>query len=356
MKRSLSRAAFTLMELLVVISIIGILVAIMVPTVFYYIDKGTETKAASELGQLATSVTNFKTKFGCFPPSKIKLCANRADYGTGSLDVESLYWIDKMWPRIGNFTNIAWNGNIPVSLPQVLEGNECLVFFLGGIPSFTAGSPGTYGCLGFATSPTNPASTTNTQDRIGPFYNFEPARLYSFSPSGFPSYLDPRSTPTDLQKKPYAYFSSGKRPNQYDTVLGQTTTGSTAVTLPSSSVVTIGMILVGPPLNPGTSVASITSATQITLSANATFTGTFPLGTGTHCGMIGARPYFSVLPTAGAPAYKYHNSDTFQIIFAGKDRTFGGNLWDPANPSNMMPPSGIDDRSNFCANTLGAGN
>ena len=37
--------------------------------------------------------------------------------------------------------------------PYILQGHECLVFFLGGIPQITASG---YGMSGFGKDPTNP--------------------------------------------------------------------------------------------------------------------------------------------------------------------------------------------------------
>lgn len=59
---------FTLVEMLVVIAIIGVLVAILVPTLFAVIVKARNTKIANELSELHKSMEAYKQKFGDYPP------------------------------------------------------------------------------------------------------------------------------------------------------------------------------------------------------------------------------------------------------------------------------------------------
>ena len=57
-----------------------------------------------------------------------------------------------------------FNGNgVHGTQPYILQGHECLVFFLGGIPLQTASG---YGMTGFGKDPTNPFTnnlTTSTE-------------------------------------------------------------------------------------------------------------------------------------------------------------------------------------------------
>ncbi|MEE2941172.1 MAG: prepilin-type N-terminal cleavage/methylation domain-containing protein [Planctomycetota bacterium] len=68
--RSISRAGFTLVELLAVVLILSILLAVLVPNLF----SSSETVAASNtrafLGQLAAEVDSFERGTGDFPPSR----------------------------------------------------------------------------------------------------------------------------------------------------------------------------------------------------------------------------------------------------------------------------------------------
>jgi hypothetical protein len=169
-------------------------------------------------------VNNFKKQYGCYPPSRIRLRANWSDYNPADpLDVESQQYIVRIWERLGPFTNYKWNGvSPPPSGGAILEGDQCLVFFLGG--------PG--GTQGFSTNPQDPCG--KYKDSKGnwipqlTFYEFKTARLRpdpinaarspaGHVPTGFPSYL---SNWADLNEASprgyYAYFSSGRSKNGYN--------------------------------------------------------------------------------------------------------------------------------------------
>jgi general secretion pathway protein G len=204
------RTAFTLIELLVVIAIIAVLMGLLLPAVFGVFNRGTEAKDANDISQLAIALENFKAKFGSYPPSKIHLCSNHSDYEAiygkpipqNSLGAQSISYISRFWPRIGwQSTPIPWNGNVLGPQGVILEGDQCLVFFLGGIPDSTTG-----GLLGFSTNPSNPAVGNERNS----FYEFPSGRLKDRSGNGFPSYLDNRG------QLPFVYFSAGKGKNRYD--------------------------------------------------------------------------------------------------------------------------------------------
>src|SRR5207247_2502159 len=118
-------------------------------------------------------------------PSRFWLAERLNDYdlrinpNTGQpvnpLAVESLAYLQRLWPQltapgapwalINPATNqrynpsvpvpdfIDWNGNGNADGPVILEGDQCLVFFLGGIP--IQGTPA--GVLGFSTDPRDPS-------------------------------------------------------------------------------------------------------------------------------------------------------------------------------------------------------
>ena len=73
-------------------------------------------------------------------------------------------------------------GSLSNGVPQayILQGHECLVFFLGGIPLQTASG---YGMTGFGKDPTNPftnnlnISSNYSNNRQAPFFEFNPGRL-----------------------------------------------------------------------------------------------------------------------------------------------------------------------------------
>lgn len=69
-------AAFTLIELLVVIAIIGILAALLFPVTRAIQNARTRRVAQAELEQLKTSIENYKSKLGFYPPDNGKALLN----------------------------------------------------------------------------------------------------------------------------------------------------------------------------------------------------------------------------------------------------------------------------------------
>lgn len=63
------KRAFTLVEMLVVIAIIGVLVALLLPAVVGAINNARRARMALEISQLANAVEAYKAKFGDYPPN-----------------------------------------------------------------------------------------------------------------------------------------------------------------------------------------------------------------------------------------------------------------------------------------------
>ena len=67
-------AAFTLVELLVVLSIVGMLLGLMFKGYFYVLDKQANKKASVELKVLKLSIENYRRSFKGYPTCPQKVC------------------------------------------------------------------------------------------------------------------------------------------------------------------------------------------------------------------------------------------------------------------------------------------
>jgi prepilin-type N-terminal cleavage/methylation domain-containing protein len=304
-----SRGGFTLVELLVVITIIAIMFALISAAAVKIMGKGDEVKLRSEVSQLALAVQAFKQQFAVgYVPSEFVLPPGADPSGA------SQQYFKSVWPRLNqmvmqndNTSHAYWG--VPNGQAYVLHGDQALVFWIGGTRD-AAGN-----CIGFSTDPTDPMKQTGS--RISPFYQFATDRLKPFNgpnpevaglPAravGFPSYVDVYGL------MPYLYFSTNKADNNY-------------VYMPSGFTpsVQFGPIPV-PNLQPNPS--NPTPYNQ---------------------------NWFAVSPYQRSSS-QFANPSSFQIVSAGKDGIFGqgGLVW--ATPGGSATIQSSDDVANFHSTFLG---
>lgn len=222
--RSAHRRGFTLIELMIVVVILGILMALVLPAVLSALEGARRAEVVAEIRGLEAAIANFKNTYGIEPPSRIRLyetsgaspswsthSGSFTQNGTGQMvlhDAErtrSIALINRIWPNFDYTIARDLNGDTSFGGFVDLTGDECLVFFLGGVAT---GSPGAFAVTGFSKNPANPlAVASGTESRDGPFFEFKPSRLkFSLNPTNSKVlvYFDPRSS----QTLPYVYASS----------------------------------------------------------------------------------------------------------------------------------------------------
>ncbi len=245
-----SRRGFTLVEILVVIAIIAILAGLLTPAITGAIRRANSAAVSAEIQTLGNGIEAFKNKYGEPPPSRLLVVetgnyqpflsgANRntvvpsgstMDITYQQLAERSLRHLRKFFPRVrfnttdtsaaGDVGTYDFNGDGVIQTTAqfyVLDGTECLVFFLGGIPSSSG-----QGMVGFAKDPTNPfrsdipsGDANASTNRDAPFFEFKGDRLLDPNGNGVPSYVDALGRGGSGEPMPYAYFSANGS-NAYD--------------------------------------------------------------------------------------------------------------------------------------------
>lgn len=169
------RSAFTLVELLIVIIIIGLLMGMLVVAIGRAIITANDARVIAEINQLDAAMKKAKETYGSYPPAK-------QDSSTNDAAVKA--FLRRAWPRMSP-TGISYAN---------LDPPEVLVYYLGGVPS----SSGSSKITGFDLDPTNPAGTGSQRSK--PLFDFDQSRLKDLDGDGYWEYYPPKSS------VPYTYF------------------------------------------------------------------------------------------------------------------------------------------------------
>ena len=328
--RSKGRGGFTLIELLMVLVIVGILLALLLPAINGAIRSARNAAVTSEIGQLAQALANFKSKYGDYPPSRVYLNesgnylaatvapANSPSLGTGDITLaalaqRSLISLRKFFPRvvfstqgvpsqISNNFFYDFNGNGTNDGAYILQGDQCLVFFLGGIPTYDTAS-GTFGMSGFGKNPVNPfMNLAAASSRQPPLFEFNPGRLF----------LDP----TDVGSTTLSTVASGI-PGYYDSL------SSTPPPSPGSTASTLNFYAYFSGYGTG-----IYDPNDVNFPSEQDDNGVAPIGLNFQYGTTtfasaSPNPYSTTLTVTTSGTVTFQKAQSFQIISAGADGLYG---------------------------------
>ncbi len=297
------RRAFTLVELLTVIIIIGLLMALLVPAVMSTRIKALDARMVAELAQLDASMKQYKDKYGGYPPAN----------WTVANGTQVVAHLRRAFPR--------------VSSPSVINLNaaEVLVFALGG-DSDNSGTwnsqtgswtgSGSTKVQGFNMNPANPMQAGG--QRTTPFFQFDQGRLIDEDGNGWYEYYPPHKRTVGDGVPPYVYFDFTSYPKPgADTKWGIANNNDDTVA-PTDDI-----------------LEAIWSGSD---DVDVSFT---------MAGVGGvARAYAS--STSGG----WMNPDSFQIICAGQDNDFGNNRARAFPSGGNYNPADYDNLTNFSTTRL----
>jgi prepilin-type N-terminal cleavage/methylation domain-containing protein len=208
-----ARAAFTLVELMVVIVIIGLITAVAVPVVMQALTKARNAAIKAEIDMLHMAIMNYRNEYGSFPPCVDELYGGPD--GTSPADQytatgEAAKHLKRLFPRCADvpfqlnqasagdpsrttrtnpdliwleyFRLRKWGGTIPPNKDLQLIPHTALVSWLGG----------------FSSDPSLPLTGPSRK------------RLYDFDRSRVSSDPAPRNlyAPSGKPNAPYIYIDS----------------------------------------------------------------------------------------------------------------------------------------------------
>jgi prepilin-type N-terminal cleavage/methylation domain-containing protein len=237
----ISNPGFTLVEMLVVISIIGILAGLVTVGAMAAIKAAKRALITTELSQLDMGLQNFRSKFNAYPPDGSiykNLDATLYDADGNGIPDEFEQFFRTAFPnallydaangKTGELDILKTKYGVtgkgydmffidPQTKAPLYTPQTAMVFWLGGMPEDPRNPNSTL--IGFSNNRINPLSDTTSTSRLGPFYDaFKPENLRN-PPNAttsllFRAYLAPVKTSTE---EPIVYFRAepGQRGNEY---------------------------------------------------------------------------------------------------------------------------------------------
>jgi prepilin-type N-terminal cleavage/methylation domain-containing protein len=365
------QAGFTLIELLVVVIVIAILIGLLLPVIAGAMRTANNAATQAEVNQLAQALASFKSTYGDYPPSRMYLSENGVfpvgnttqvngdshDITVGALAQRSLIAMRKFFPRVVFGTSSVppqiganfwydFNGNGKLDGPYIIQGDECLVFFLGGI-TFQDPTTGAFAMTGFGKDPLNPFTNNLATD---PNYNGGPNPMYSanrqspsFEFNAGRLFLDPNNPSVTLNQ-----LSAPNIPGYYDT-LGNAP--------PSIATSTVNFYVYFSGYGNG-----VYDANDVNFLSETDAHSAGPIGLQfQHAGVIYPsiypNPYTLSKSTSTSGTVSFEKAQTFQIFSPGRDGLYGvgGQFVAPtaasASSSTALPYDGANTFAGYNGTT-----
>ncbi len=223
-ERKPRRGGFTLVEILVVITIIGILAGLIIPAVVAARNSARRALIVTEIGQLDMALKEYKNQHGDYPPDFYG--TNLPDGDPRIISVRTparaavLRHLRKRFPRL-----VIPSGTVDeqwalladelllynIRIDMLTPGNA-LVFWLGGLPETGGGTK----LVGFSANPRNPFDPGTDVDgdgiwergpRVQPLYTFPEERIMGYNQDtgvwGPPPWFGPQGL-----EMAYVYFKA----------------------------------------------------------------------------------------------------------------------------------------------------
>lgn len=225
-----ARHAFTLVELLTVITIIGILVALVSVAVYRAKLRADQARITVEIQNMDMALTRLANEAGdSYPPDfslMYKLPNDPNTYFNGEVKSYMARRFPKFRPapfkgRPGNlntelvslFTieSTAWKAANRAAVS--LDPAEALVFWLGGM-SIPAGGDSTK-LKAFSANPMDPVEGEQQANRGATFFEFAPERLVDRDNDGWYEYIPPGNI-AGGNGPPYVYFNAKSYAKKWD--------------------------------------------------------------------------------------------------------------------------------------------
>jgi len=221
------RQAFTLVEMLTVIIIIGLLATLMLVAFGRARRNVRGSTVKADIKQIDMALERYRTEYGEYPPDFVGTAAAYPDEVRIPARTSVIRHLRRRFPRLQitgatvdlqfvSFITAIQNATTDYNQDGVLgddaamnvtaatpfNPSQALLFWLGGLPAFATSGELT----GFSANPANPfAPATVVSSRTTPFYEFTTAQMFRESPgSTEPISYGARDAAGMVQ--PYVYF------------------------------------------------------------------------------------------------------------------------------------------------------